>query len=110
MNGVLITNTPYVLCVGPMAWVHRHIEAGTDPRELLQKMVPSETVIPEDLDNMTLWRIILNLVAEPPRRKKLKHVNTMEDVISLLKSCSRVMVLTGAGVRLCFNSCHAAFI
>ncbi|ORZ05348.1 DHS-like NAD/FAD-binding domain-containing protein [Lobosporangium transversale] len=32
------------------------------------------------------------------RRQKLQHVNTLEDVVSLLKSSKQIMVLTGAGV------------
>ncbi|KAL3193677.1 hypothetical protein MRX96_017019 [Rhipicephalus microplus] len=35
---------------------------------------------------------------EPPRRTKLEHVNTLDDVVHLLRNCQRVLVLTGAGV------------
>ena len=47
---------------------------------------------------MTLWKIVLNMVAEPPRRKKLPNVNTLEDVVRLIWTSKRIIVLTGAGV------------
>ena len=66
---------------GPMAWVQRQIEAGVVPRQVLAKIMPESTFIPEGLDDLTLWKIIVNLVAEPPRRKKLPNINTLEDVL-----------------------------
>ena len=38
----------------------------------------------DHLDQLTLWKIVLNMVAEPPRRKKLQNVNTLEDVVRLI--------------------------
>ena len=38
----------------------------------------------DDLDTLTLWKIILNMVTELPRRKKLPNVNTIEDVVHLI--------------------------
>merc|ERR1712072_400480 len=38
------------------------------------------------------------MVAEPPRRKKLPDVNTLEDVARLIRSSKKIIVLTGAGV------------
>ena len=38
----------------------------------------------DDLDTLTLWKIILNMVTELPRRKKLTNVNTIEDVVRLI--------------------------
>merc|ERR1712193_506646 len=71
---------------------------GTDPRDLLKDMISADSVIPDHLDQITLWKIVLNMVAEPPRRKKLPDVNTLEDVARLIKSSKKIIVLTGAGV------------
>ncbi|KAM6916241.1 NAD-dependent protein deacetylase sirtuin-1 [Xenentodon cancila] len=46
---------------------------------------------------MTLWQIILN-ISEPPKRKKRKDINTLEDVVRLLHESKKIIVLTGAGV------------
>lgn len=59
-------------------------------------------MLPPDLDDMTLWQIIIN-ISEPPKRKKRKDVNTLDDVVKLLKESKRILVLTGAGV--CFTVC-----
>ena len=37
-------------------------------------------------------------MAEPEPRNKLTHVNTLDDVVSLLKTSSKIIILTGAGV------------
>merc|ERR1712066_956268 len=83
---------------GPFSWVQRQMMSGADPRELLKDMISCDTVIPDHLDSLTLWKIILNMVAEPPRRKKLGHVNTLRDVVDLIKTSRKIIVLTGAGV------------
>merc|ERR1719461_2363498 len=38
------------------------------------------------------------MVSEPPRRKKLSHINTLEDVVGLIAASRKIIVLTGAGV------------
>ena len=40
---------------------------GSDPRELLQSMLSADAVIPPDMDSLTLWKIILNMLSEPPK-------------------------------------------
>lgn len=79
---------------------------GTNPRMLLQLMISADSEIPDDLDQLTLWKIILNMVSEPPKRTKLDFVNTLNDVAKLIKSCSRIIVLTGAGVSFDFAWLH----
>lgn len=74
---------------------------GTDPRAILKDLLP-ETVLPPDLDDMTLWQIIIN-ISEPPKRKKRKDINTLEDVVRLLNERKKVLVLTGAGVCFWFS-------
>ena len=78
------------------------MEMGKNPRTILSELMPQGTLIPDDFDSFTLWKIIINILAEPPKREKLDHVNTFEDVIMLLKTCRNIMVLTGAGVSLIF--------
>ena len=84
---------------GPIAWVHHQMCNGTDPRDILNELIPDTTLLPPDLDNITLWRIIFNMLSEPPRRRKLPNVNTLNDVVELIKKSNKIMVLTGAGVR-----------
>ena len=83
---------------GPFSWVQHHMMKGTDPRTLLKDMISSDSVIPDHLDQLTMWKIILNMVSEPPRRKKLDHINTLEDVVHLINTSRKIVVLTGAGV------------
>ncbi|XP_006630852.2 NAD-dependent protein deacetylase sirtuin-1 [Lepisosteus oculatus] len=82
--------------IGSYSFIQQHIMRETDPRTILKDLLP-ETVLPPDLDDMTLWQIIIN-ISEPPKRKKRKDINTMEDVVRLLQECKKIIVLTGAGV------------
>ncbi|XP_026285615.1 NAD-dependent protein deacetylase sirtuin-1 [Frankliniella occidentalis] len=84
--------------VGPMSWVQRQMLTGVKPREILNHFGADPTDIPLDMDDMTLWKIIVNMMTVPPRRPKLRDVNTLQDVVGLIKNCSRIIVLTGAGV------------
>ena len=72
--------------------------SGTDPRSVLKELLPDSMTIPDMVDDITLWRIVLSILSEPPRRKKLKHVNTLDDAVELIRNCNRIMILTGAGV------------
>ncbi|XP_035256781.1 NAD-dependent protein deacetylase sirtuin-1 [Anguilla anguilla] len=82
--------------IGSYSFIQQHIMRETDPRTILKDLLP-ETVLPPDLDDMTLWQIIIN-ISEPPKRKKRKDLNTLEDVVRLLQESKRILVLTGAGV------------
>merc|ERR1712223_289939 len=82
---------------GPFSWVQRQMMSGTDPRELLKEILGDvDAVIPDHLDQITLWKIILNMVSEPPRRKKLANVNTLQDVVELIRNSKKIIILTGA--------------
>jgi hypothetical protein len=83
-----------------MAWVMRCMEDGVNPRSILAQIIPDENDIP-DVDDYILWKLVVNLVSEPPPRNKLPDINTLEDVVNLLQKCEKIMVLTGAGVS-CF--------
>ncbi|XP_017653535.1 NAD-dependent protein deacetylase sirtuin-1 isoform X2 [Nannospalax galili] len=82
---------------GPYTFVQQHLMIGTDPRTILKDLLP-ETIPPPELDDMTLWQIVVNILSEPPKRKKRKDINTMEDAVKLLQECKKIIVLTGAGV------------
>ncbi|XP_036402531.1 NAD-dependent protein deacetylase sirtuin-1 [Megalops cyprinoides] len=82
--------------IGSYSFIQQHIMRETDPRTILKDLLP-ETVLPPDLDDMTLWQIIIN-ISEPPKRKKRKDLNTLEDVVRILHESKRIIVLTGAGV------------
>lgn len=82
--------------IGSYSFIQQHIMRETDPRTILKDLLP-ETVLPPDLDDMTLWQIIIN-ISEPPKRKKRKDINTLEDVVRLLHESKKILVLTGAGV------------
>lgn len=73
---------------------------GQNPRDILRELVTADAVISPDLDDFTLWQIIINLMSEPPKRKKLHNINTLDDVLELMRTCKKIMVLTGAGVSL----------
>jgi len=83
---------------GTMSWVQQQMMSGTNPRSILTELVPDEAQIPPHLDDVTLWKIIVNIVSEPPTRQRLRHVNSTLDAVRLLKSCKKIIVLTGAGV------------
>lgn len=89
----------FYYCAGSYSFIQQHIRE-TDPRTILRDLLP-ETVLPPDLDDMTLWQIIIN-ISEPPKRKKRKDINTLEDVVRLLHESKRILVLTGAGVSMIY--------
>lgn len=71
---------------------------GVDPRLIIGEIYPKGTCIPSNLNDCALWSLIaVNLLSEP-KRTKLSHINTLDDVVNLLKTCKKVIVLTGAGV------------
>jgi NAD-dependent deacetylase sirtuin 1 len=79
-------------------WMQQHMMKGTDPRELLKELISADSNIPEDLDQLTLWKIIFNILSEPPKRKKLPNVNTIDDISKLIMESKNIVVITGAGV------------
>lgn len=87
----------FFIFLGPYTFVQQHLMLGTDPRTILKDLLP-ETIPPPELDDMTLWQIVINILSEPPKRKKRKDINTIDDAVKLLQECKKIMVLTGAGV------------
>ncbi|XP_017798056.1 PREDICTED: NAD-dependent protein deacetylase sirtuin-1-like, partial [Habropoda laboriosa] len=86
------------------SWVQKQMLIGADPRDLLHHLLMDSTQIPEQVDDLTLWKIIINMMSEPPRRQKLRHINTLTDVVRLIRNSNRIIVLTGAGVKKNFRS------
>ena len=41
---------------------------------------------------------MIDILTEPTPRQKLDHINTIDDVVNLLKRSRNIIVLTGAGV------------
>ncbi|KOX72208.1 NAD-dependent protein deacetylase sirtuin-1 [Melipona quadrifasciata] len=80
------------------SWVQKQMLIGADPRDLLHHLLMDSTQIPEQVDDLTLWKIIINMMSEPPRRQKLRHINTLTDVVRLIRNSNKIIVLTGAGV------------
>lgn len=61
------------------------MQKGIDPRMLLVELGVKMDKIPQFVSDATLWKVIINMMAEPPRRHKLRHVNTLDDVVRLLR-------------------------
>ncbi|XP_039272808.2 uncharacterized protein LOC120347059 [Styela clava] len=84
---------------GMIGWVHAQMLSGVDPREILHHLVPSlSSSLPVDINPFTLWKLVLNILSEPQRRPKLSHINSLSDVVNLIKNAKNILVLTGAGV------------
>lgn len=83
---------------GPMAWIQRQALLGADPRELLKELLPANAVLPRGLDQLDLWQLLVQLMSEPPKRKKLPQFNTLDDAVQLIKDAKNIIVLTGAGI------------
>ncbi|XP_066256004.1 NAD-dependent protein deacetylase sirtuin-1 [Euwallacea similis] len=83
---------------GSVVWIQQQMQKGINPRIILTELGVDLEQIPPYVDDLTLWKIIINILAEPPKRNKLRHVNTLDDVVRLLRGAQKVIVLTGAGV------------
>lgn len=83
---------------GTMSWVQKQMLTGVNPRCILNQIVGDGVPVSEQMDDLSLWKIIVNFLSEIPRRQKLRHINTLTDVVRLLRGAKKVIVLTGAGV------------
>ncbi|KAL3982369.1 Sir2 family protein [Acanthocheilonema viteae] len=67
-------------------------------RDVVRCLLP-HVDLPENLSEEDLYRIIRKILySERPRRAKLPEYNSFDDAVELFKRCSRILVLTGAGV------------
>lgn len=61
-------------------------------------MNSSRSSIPENWSDNDLWRVIAALLSDPPRRSRLEHIKTIENVCETIAKSKNIIVLTGAGV------------
>jgi len=80
-----------------MIWVQKQIVCGINPRRLLHQVF-GPSVFQSQLEDLALWRIIMSMTDDSPMRNRLRSVSSLNDVVRLLNTSSRIMVLTGAGV------------
>lgn len=45
-----------------------------------------------------MWRVIAAILSDPPRRSRLQHIKSIEDVANTIAKSKNIIVLTGAGV------------
>ncbi len=81
-----------------LSWLHAAMRRGENPKDILENLLPSGSEIPDSLDNMTMWKLLFNLLSEPPRRKKLETLNTLQDCVEVIRRSRNIIILTGAGV------------
>ena len=79
-----------------LTWVRSQMQQGANPKNILHHLT-GETM-PDSMDDVTAWQLLVRLLSEPDKRKKLEDVKTIEDVISLIQKSKKILVLTGAGV------------
>ncbi|VDK70081.1 unnamed protein product [Onchocerca ochengi] len=71
---------------------------GESARDVVRCLLP-HVDLPDNLSEQDLYRIIRKILySERPRRTKLPEFNSFDDAVELFKRCSRILVLTGAGV------------
>ncbi|KAJ0407758.1 hypothetical protein P43SY_009095 [Pythium insidiosum] len=85
-----------------LAWLLDQKSQGVGPGQMLDVLGlgVSEGVA---VDDDELWDAIISMglrLIQPstPSRKKLPHVNTLQDVVELLRKAERIVVLAGAGI------------
>ena len=87
--------------VGMDAWIEEMVMNGYTHFRILKMFNPKMAHIVEGFGgkNNCLPMVRRVLEAELKKRRKLEHVNTVDDVVELLKKSKNIIVLTGAGVR-----------
>jgi hypothetical protein len=89
---------------GLMDWVEQSRRSGVPAMTVLQRLVNDYSQV--SVNSKLLWRVAFNLSAHiqqslvraSVRRQKLPHINTLDDVCSLVQRSKRIVVLTGAGI------------
>lgn len=77
-------------------WVQMQMDKGTSPKDIIRQLTGEE--VPDEVDDIAALRFIVRLLSESTVRSKLPNINTIDDVISLINSSAKIIVLTGAGV------------
>lgn len=80
--------------------MHLQIAAGVNPRDCISRIFvnsPKQS-IPANVSDNDLWRVIAAILSDPPRRQRLQHIQTLDQVCETIKNAKNIIVLTGAGV------------
>lgn len=72
------------------------LRGGATPKQILSQMCPTLN-IPESVPDSQILQLIIQIATEPPPRRRLRTVNTIDDAVKLFKDCRNIMVITGAG-------------
>ncbi|XP_014251886.1 NAD-dependent protein deacetylase sirtuin-1-like isoform X2 [Cimex lectularius] len=83
--------------VGVICWIENQRSNGANPEAVITHLTGKDLTLPDPVSDLFLWNII-NDNLEPPKRKRLHDVTTVNDVVHLINKCSNIIVLTGAGV------------
>lgn len=81
-----------------MGWIRRQISRGVNPRSVLASMLSPGSALPDNMDDVSMWMLLASFMSEPEPRSRLATVTTLNDVIRLIETSSKIIVLTGAGV------------
>lgn len=84
--------------IDPYDWVRQQIEVGARPREVLLSLVGEDCPLPPDLEEVVLWRLLLQVLTTPPPRMRLSHISSVQQVVDLIQTSSHILVLSGAGI------------
>lgn len=81
-------------------WVQEQLKNGLSPRSIVAQMMDISQ-LPYELvaDENALLKLVVEMLTEPPKRRKLPQYNTLDDAVRLIKTAKNILVLTGAGVR-----------
>lgn len=80
--------------------MHLQIASGVNPRDCLSRIFvnsPKQS-IPANVSDNDLWRVIAAILSDPPRRQRLQHLQTLDQVCETIRNSKNIIVLTGAGV------------
>jgi len=86
---------PYV---STMCWLEKQMLRGASPREIFAQLTGNSILLPDTLHDLSIWELIFSLLDELPKRTCLSTCKMMKDVVHLLRTCNKIVVLTGAGV------------
>ncbi|KAH9362468.1 hypothetical protein HPB48_015618 [Haemaphysalis longicornis] len=67
----------------------RQMNAGADPRDLPERVLPDGAASPSFLNRLNMWKVVFSMMnkEQPFRRFKMVHANTLDDVVQLLRPC-----------------------
>lgn len=84
--------------LGPVAFEMEYLQTRQMDLRYVGTMlgVPTELVEHDDEDYLGFFRGMMMYITS--KRAKLQHINTIDDAASLLKTRSKILVITGAGI------------